>query len=56
MSQLTTNKITEIFCVTDDFRKEFSKETEKISRLPKDGKKHRNRPCEMSESELTLIY
>jgi hypothetical protein len=42
MSLLTTDKITEIFCVTDDFCKEFSKETAKISRLPKDGKKHRN--------------
>jgi hypothetical protein len=33
MSLLTTDKNTEIFCVTDDFCKEFSKEMAKISRF-----------------------
>ncbi|MDR2086619.1 MAG: hypothetical protein LBP72_05530 [Dysgonamonadaceae bacterium] len=55
MSLLTTNKITEIFCIVDDFCKEFSKELAKMPQLPEDGKKHRNRPCGMSESEIIPI-
>jgi hypothetical protein len=54
---LTTDKITEIFCITDDFCKEFSKEMEKVPQLPEPGKRHRhrNRPCEMSNSEIITI-
>jgi hypothetical protein len=55
MSILTTDKITEIFCVTDDFGKEFSKEMGKVPQLPEPGKRHRNRPCEMSDSEIITI-
>jgi hypothetical protein len=34
MSLLTTDKITTIFCIADDFCKEFSKELAKMSILP----------------------
>jgi hypothetical protein len=43
MAQLTTDKITEIYCIADDFCKEFSKEIQKHQILPDDGKRHRNR-------------
>lgn len=53
---LTQDKVTEIFCIIDDFCKEFLKETKKYKTLPcKDGKKHRNRSCEMSDSEIMTI-
>jgi hypothetical protein len=55
MSILTTDKITEIFCITDDFCKEFSKEMEKAPLLPEPGKRHRNRPCGMSNREIITI-
>jgi hypothetical protein len=55
MSLLTTDKITAIFCIADDFCKEFSKELAKTPILPEDGKKHRNRPCEMSDSEIITV-
>jgi hypothetical protein len=38
MAQLTTDKITEIYCITDDFCKEFSKEIKKHQILSDDGK------------------
>ena len=38
---LTQDKVTEIFCIIDDFCKEFLKETKKYKTLPsKDGKKN----------------
>jgi len=52
---LTNDKITEIFCIADDFCKEFAQEFKKLKKLPEDGKKHRNRSCEMSESEIMTI-
>ncbi len=52
---LTPYKITEIFCITDDFCKEYAKEISKKQMLPNDGKKHRNRSCEMSDSEIMTI-
>jgi hypothetical protein len=55
MSLLTTDKITAIFCVADDFRKEFSKELAKTPGLPENGKKHRNRACEMFDSEIITV-
>jgi hypothetical protein len=56
MSLLTIDKITEIFCATDEFCKEFSqviKENRTVS--IEDGKKHRNRQHEMSDSEIITI-
>ena len=48
---ITKDKITEIFCIADDFCKEFESEIDKI-RLPNDTKcKHRRRKWRMSKSE-----
>jgi hypothetical protein len=52
---LTQDKITEIYCIADDFCKEFAQEFKKLQMLPEDGKKHRNRSCEMSDSEIMTI-
>jgi hypothetical protein len=52
---LTIDKITEIYCITDDFCKEFAKQSKKLINPPQDGKKHRNRACEMSDSEIITI-
>ena len=51
---LSEDKITEIFCIADDFCKEFEVEMEKMS-LKADGKKHRNRKTRMSEAEIMTI-
>jgi len=52
---LTKDKIIEIFCMADDFCKEFSQEIKKHQLKPNDGKKHRNRSCEMSDSEIITV-
>ena len=53
---LTKDKITEIFCIADDFCKHFAAEMAKKPKLSDDdGKYHRNRPCEMSDSEIITI-
>jgi|GEM_PF-7023265 len=39
----TFDKITEIYCIVDDLRKEFVRKFKKFRMLPEDGKKHRNR-------------
>ena len=52
---LTQDKITEIYCIADDFCKEFAQELKKLQMLPGDGKKHRNRSCEMSDSEIMTV-
>ena len=53
---LSKDKITEIFCITDDFLKDFSNEFQNQKMLSSDdGKKRRNRPCEMSDSEIMTI-
>jgi len=53
---LTKYKITEIFCIADDFCKHFAIEMAKQPKLPAaDEKRHRNRPCEMSDSEIITI-
>ena len=51
---LSEDKITEIFCIADDFCKEFEVVMEKMS-LKADGKKHRNRKTRMSEAEIMTI-
>ena len=55
MSILTTDKITEIFCIVDDFCKEFSHDIKKLQIQPGNAKRHRNRPVGMSESEIITI-
>jgi hypothetical protein len=52
---LTQDKITEIYCIADDFCKEFSHEFKKLNMLPEGGKMHRNRACGMSDSEIMTI-
>ena len=49
-------KVTEIYCLADDFCKEFAKYQEKhmFSTSSKDGK-HRNKPNRMSDAEIMLI-
>ena len=49
-------KVTEIYCLADDFCKEFSKFQEKhmFSTSPKNGK-HRNKPNHVSDAEIMLI-
>ncbi|MFV0390670.1 MAG: IS982 family transposase [Paludibacteraceae bacterium] len=56
MSLLTIDKITEFFCSADEFCKEYAqliKENEQLA--IGDGKKHCNRPHEMSDSEIMTI-
>lgn len=55
MSKLTTDKIIEIFCISDDFCKNFDREFKKHLLPSADGKKHRNRKSEMSDSEIITI-
>ena len=55
MAQLTKDKITEIFCISDDFCKNFNKELKTHLLTSDDGKKHRNRKHEMSDSEIITI-
>ena len=52
---LSADKVSEIFCIADDFCQEFDREIENLS-LPLDGKKkHRRRKCQMSDSEIMTI-
>lgn len=55
MAQITKDKITEIFCIADDFCKSFSQEFEKYQIQTADGKKHRKRKFQMSDSEIITI-
>jgi len=45
------NKITEIYCMTNDFCKEFSRQQEKY--MLEDGKgKHRDKPNRINNAEI----
>lgn len=52
---ISTDKVTEIFCIADDFCKEFDAEVEKYSLKAPDGRKHRNRKGRMSDAEIMTI-
>jgi len=52
---LTKDKITEIFCVADDFCKLYDKEIKKHQMPVSDGKKRRNRSRAMSDAEMITI-
>ena len=52
---LTKDKITEIYCIADDFCKEFDAEIKKHQILPCGDRKSRNRPHRMSDSEMLTI-
>ena len=51
---LSADKVSEIFCIADDFCQEFDHQIENLS-LPLDGKKHRRRKGQMSDSEIMTI-
>ena len=50
--EITKNKITEFFCIIDDFCQEYDKEIARMSICEPDGHKHRNRKWTMSRSEI----
>lgn len=54
---ITKDKVTEIFCIIDEFCKNLDVELQKNLRLeaPADGKRHRNRKCSLSDSEIMTI-
>ena len=52
---ITEDKITEIFCIADDFCKEFELETDKIGLSEKNKGCHRHRRWRMSKSEIITI-
>ena len=49
-------KVTEIYCIADDFCKEIAKyqKNHTFPNSPKNGK-HRNKPNRMSDAEIMLI-
>ena len=47
-------KITEIFCLADDFCKVFNKELR--TRQFQEGRPHCNKPGRLSDSEVPLIF
>ena len=51
---LSRDKITEIFCIADDFCKEFDSNMKEMT-LKADGKKHRNRKASLSDAEIMTI-
>jgi hypothetical protein len=55
MAQFTIDKITEIYCIADDFCREFSKEIQKRQIHPDDAKRHRNRSFAMSGAEIITV-
>lgn len=50
--EITKDKITEIFCIIDDFCKEYDAETEKMAISEPNVRKHRKRKWAMSRSEI----
>ena len=50
-------KVTEFYCLADDFCKEFAKyqENHMFSHSPQESGKHRNKPNCMSDAEIMLI-
>ena len=52
---ITVDKVIEIFCIADDFCREYSIEVQKHQLESKAGKKHRNRSCYLSDSEIVAM-
>ena len=52
---LTQDKVTAIFCITDEFCKKFAVEFQNHSKLPQADKASRNRSGQLSESEIMTI-
>jgi hypothetical protein len=51
---LSRDKVIEIFCIADDFCKEFDSNMKEMT-LKADGKKHRNRKASLSDAETMTI-
>ena len=54
-TMITKDKVTEIFCIIDEFDKNFDLELKKNLLPVTDGKQHRNRKASLSDSELMTI-
>ena len=52
---ITKDKVTEIFCIIDEFDKNFDLELKKNLLPVTDGKQHRNRKASLSDSEIMTI-
>ena len=53
---LYEDKVTEIFCLADEFCKFFDAQQEKsMLKAPQDGKRHRRKPNRMSDAEIIVI-
>ena len=55
---ITKDKVTEIFCIIDEFDKNLDGELKRNLRLPAhngNGKRYRNRKGKLSESEIMTI-
>ena len=55
MTMITKDKVTEIFCIIDEFDKNFDLELKKNLLPVTDGKQHRNRKASLSDSEIMTI-
>ena len=55
IAMLSDGKITEIFCMADDFCKFFNTVVKKHTLEVADGKRHRNKPNSMSDAEIITI-
>ena len=53
---ITKDKVTEIFCIIDEFDKNFEFELKKNLLPITDGKQHRNRKASLSDSEIMTIF
>ena len=51
---MTSTDLIEIFCILDEFCKYFEPELRRHT-LDPPGKRHRDRPCRMSDSEIMTI-
>ena len=50
------DKVTDIFCLADEFCKFFDAQQEKsMLKAPQDGKRHRRKPNRMSDAEIIVI-
>ena len=54
-TMITKDKVTEIFCIIDEFDKNFDLELKKNLLPVTDGRQHRNRKASLSDSEIMTI-
>ncbi len=54
-TMITKDKVTEIFCIIDEFDENFDLELKKNLLPVTDGKQHRNRKASLSDSEIMTI-